>query len=135
MQHFHISNREYPPTWKNGLILYLFLCVGLLKLQCFLCWIYQKLLSIFLANMGKSLSVHKLVWKVTLKCQINEIINTRIKQPVFQKIKGKHNHILRKGTRKDFRKAFRIKVSISHPMSYPYPPSYQSFKIFRKGTQ
>lgn len=31
----------------------------------------------------------KLVWKVSLKRQINEIINTRIKQPVFQKIKGK----------------------------------------------
>lgn len=74
----------------------------------------------------------KLVWKVSLKCQINEIINTRIKQPAFQKIKGKHNHILGKDTKKDFRKAFRIQVSISHPMSYPQPAFIPEFQNLRE---
>lgn len=53
--HFKQRAHTYLEKWLNSVFV---LVRWSLKLPCFLHRIYQKLLSIFLANMGKSLSVH-----------------------------------------------------------------------------
>ena len=62
------------------LILYLFLCVSLLKLYYFLHRI--QIVSSFLANMEKASVFTKLTWRVSLRSQISEMINTRVKKSV-----------------------------------------------------
>lgn len=53
----------------------------------------------------------KVAYKASLRCQINDIVNIRVKQ-VFLKIKAKQNHS-GKGTEKDLRKASDFAFSIS----------------------
>lgn len=78
--HVHTSDRQHKPTWENSLILYLFLCVSLLKLYCFLHRI--QIVSSFLANMEKASMFTKLAWRACLRSQISEIIYTRVKKSV-----------------------------------------------------
>lgn len=82
--------------------------------------------------MGKSLSVHKLVWKITLKCQINEIINTRIKQTSLSKDQRKTQSYFGKRHKKGFQEGIQDKGINFPPYVLPLPAFIPEFQNLQK---
>lgn len=75
----------------------------------------------------------KLVWKVSLKRQINEIINTRIKQPVFlSKDQRKTQSYFGKRHKKGFQEGIQDKGINFPPYVLPLPAFIPEFQNLQK---